>query len=246
MREKDLKFDRRKHCLYPKKAKKLIREYLCREFGKDRAEELWEKIRLKYVEYVNDYPDVGGKKNNHAAAIYGSLFVFAFCETAVPDKGIEELQPLIYKIFMEDSFRMLGRVFDLNKRSHMRLADWVFQKAGEKDRRLAKRYPAGFINVTEPFDEEHQAVRYHFTQCPVAEFAKKRGLKKWMPLFCNCDYLAMRELGCELIRHSTCTNGDKCDYYMVGSRNPVIKEHPLKMDKDGLWYNEAYGGDHHI
>lgn len=238
MKEKELKFDRKKHCLYPGKSRKVIREYLCREFGKDRTEELWEKIQLKYVEYVNDSPDVGGKKNNHAAAIYGSLIVFAFCETAVPDRSIAELQPLVYKIFMEDSFKMLGRIFDLNKPSHMRLANKVFTKSGQMDQRQAKQYPGGFIAVTEPFDEEHKAVRYHFTQCPVAEFAKKHGLTKWMPLFCNCDYLAMNELGCELIRHGTCTNQDKCDYYMVGSSNPIVKEHPRKTDQDGLWYNE--------
>lgn len=238
MKEKELKFDRKKHCLYPRKSRKMIREYLYREFGKDRAEELWEKIQLKYVEYVNDSPDVGGKKNNHAAAIYGSLIVFAFCETAVPDRRVEELQPLVYRIFMEDSFKMLGRLFDLNKPSHMRLANKVFTKSGQTDQRQAKQYPEGFIAVTEPFDEKHQAVRYHFTQCPVAEFAKKHGLTKWMPLFCNCDYLAMSELGCELIRHGTCTNQDKCDYYMVGSSNPIVKEHPRKVNQDGLWYNE--------
>lgn len=238
MKEKDLKFDKKKHCLYPKKGKKLIREYLYQEFGKDRAEELWEKIQLKYVEYVNDCPDMGGKKNHHAGAIYGSLFVFAFCEAAVSNKSIEELQPLIYKIFMEDSFKILGRIFDLNKKSHMKLANKVFMKSGQKDRLQQKQYPAGFIAVTEPFDNEHQAVRYHFTQCPNAEFAKKHGLTKWMPLLCNCDYLAMRALSSELIRHETCTNGNKCDYYIVGSNNPMVKEHPLKADQDGLWYNE--------
>lgn len=238
MKEKDLKFDQKKHCLYSKKCKKIIRKYLYQEFGKDRAEELWEKIQLKYVEYVNDCPDVGGKKNNHSAAIYGSLLVFAFCETAVPHKSIEQLQSLVYKIFMEDSFKMLGRIFDLNKPSHMKLANKVFTMSGQKNQRLEKQYPAGFITVIEPFDEEHQAIRYHFTQCPNAEFAKKHGLTKWMPLLCNCDYLAMRQLGCELIRHGTCTNGDRCDYYMVGSNHPIVKEHPLRKDQDGLWYNE--------
>lgn len=238
MKEKDLKFDRKKHCLYSGKSKRLIRKYLSEEFGKERAEKLWEKIQLKFVEYVNDCPDMGGKKNSHAAAIYGSLLVFAFCETAVPDKRIEELQPLIYKIFMEDSFKMLGKIFDLNKPSHIKLADRIFAMSGRKDQEQARQYPAGFHTVTEPFDEEHQAVRYHFTQCPNAEFAKKHGLTKWMPLLCNCDYLAMSELGCELIRHGTCTNSDRCDYYMVGSRNPVVREHPRKTDRDGLWYNE--------
>lgn len=238
MKERELKFDKKKHCIYSRKSKKLIIEYLYSLFGRDMAEELWEKIQLKYVEYVNDFPDVGGKKNNHAAGIYDSLLVFAFCETAVPDKSIEELQPLVYKIFMEDSFRMLGRIFDLNKQHHIKLANKIFMMMGKKDQTQSKKYPAGFITVTEPFDEENKAVRYHFTQCPNAEFAKKHGLTKWMPLLCNCDYLAMRELGCELIRHGTCTNGNKCDYFMVGSSSPIVKEHPLKTDRDGLWYNE--------
>lgn len=239
MKEKDLKIDRKKHCLYPKKAKKMVREYLYHEFGRERAEQLWEKIQLKYVEYVNDCPDMGGRNNNHAGAIYGSLFAFAFCEVAAADKSIEELQPLIYKIFMEDSFKMLGRIFDLNKRSHMKLANKIFMKSGRKDQALARRYPDGFICVTQPFDEECQAIRYYFSQCPVAEFAKKHGLTKWMPLFCNCDYLAMREVGCELIRHGTCTNKDRCDYCMVGSSNPIVKKYPLRVDEDGLWYNEG-------
>ncbi len=154
---------RRSIAYIPKRGEKLIREYLCKEFGQEKAEILWEKIQLKYVGYVNDCPDYGGKRNNHAAAIYGSLLIFAFCEEAVPDKSIEELQPLVYKIFMEDAFKILGRIFNLNKRSHMKLADKVFKKSGEKDQKQEKQYLSGFITVTEPFDEEHQAVRYHFT-----------------------------------------------------------------------------------
>ena len=36
--------------------------------------------------------------------------------------------------------------------------------------------PEGFVNIDTPYDKEHHAARYSFTQCPNAEFAKKHGL----------------------------------------------------------------------
>lgn len=75
------------------------------------------------------------------------------------------------------SFTKLGKVFDLNRSADMRLIDKVFRKSGDRDRKDAVRYPDGFINVDEPYDKVHHAVRYSFTQCPNAEFAKKHGLR---------------------------------------------------------------------
>ena len=33
-------------------------------------------------------------------------------------------------------------------------------------------YPACFCNISEPYDKKNHVARYHFTQCPNAEFAK--------------------------------------------------------------------------
>ena len=88
---------------------------------------------------------------------------------------IEELQGFVSNMFM-GSFTSLGKIFDLNRSFDMWLIDKVFRRSGNRDRKDAGSYPAGFINVDEPYDKVHHAARYHFTQCPNAEFAKSHGL----------------------------------------------------------------------
>ena len=41
--------------------------------------------------------------------------------------------------------------------------------------------------------EKGKPIYYEFTECPVAEFAKKYGLLEVMPALCNPDYTAMEK-----------------------------------------------------
>lgn len=237
MDEKELQFNRKKHILYTEHGKFVMQKYLRQEYGEEKAKELWENIQLKYVEYLKDSPAVGGKKNGHATAIYDSKLFFAFCEVAAENRTIEELQDFSYEFFMAKEFAKLGKIFNLNKIFHMKIANGVFGIKGIMDRKQQKKFPEGFHMLNEPFDKEHQAVRYKFTNCPNANFAKTHGLERWMPLLCNCDYMGLREIHAELIRCGTCMHGECCDYCIVGSNNPVLQEHPLIKDENGYWVN---------
>jgi len=68
-------------------------------------------------------------------------------------------------------FTKLGKIFDLNRPSHMWLIDKVFRRSGNRDRKDILKNPEGFVNVDAPYDKEHHAARYSFTQCPNADFA---------------------------------------------------------------------------
>ena len=146
---------------------------------------------------------------------------------------VEELQELVTKLFMS-GFVKLGKFFNLNRSFDMWLINKVFQKIGEKDRKLYAQYPACFCNISEPYDKKNHAARYHFTQCPNAEFAKKHNLMHVLPLFCNSDYWGISQIHGTLIRHGTCGNSDKCDYCVVGSENPMAKEYEIIKDEDGF------------
>ncbi len=116
----------------------------------------------------------------------------------------------------------------------MWLIDKVFRKSGNRDRKDAILFPDGFINVDEPFDRNEHAVRYHFTQCPNAEFAKKHDLLHVLPLMCNCDFFGIEQLHGTLIRCGTCGNSDMCDYCVVGNRNPLAKKYRIVTDEGGF------------
>ena len=186
-----------------------------------------------YAGYLEDLPDYGGRKNGHAYAIYGGLLVFALYESLPDRPPYEELQDFVQHMFMAP-FTKLGRVFNLNRSLDLRLIDLVFRRSGDRDRRDIVKYPAGFINVDAPYDKEHHAARYAFTQCPNADFAKSHGLLHVLPLLCNCDYFGISEIHGTLIRTGTCGNSDVCDYCVVGDRNPLAEAYEIITDEQGF------------
>ena len=210
-----------------------VRTWLHERYGKEQGENIWADVVDKYNEYLKELPDYGGKKNGHAYAIYGALLVFALYPSLPDQPPISELQSFVQSMFM-GAFTKLGKIFDLNRNADMRLIDMVFKRVGKRDQKDIKENPAGFINVTEPYDKEHHAARYHFTQCPNAEFAKSHGLLHVLPLLCNSDFFGISEIHGKLIRCGTCGNSDRCDYLVVGNRNPITDLYVTEVDENGF------------
>lgn len=210
-----------------------VEKWLKERYGEEEGTKLWEATSRQYNKYLEELPDYGGKKTSHALAIYGSIVIFSLYPLLPDHPPVEELQELVTNLFMS-GFVRLGKIFNLNRSLDMRLINKVFQKVGEKDRKQYAQYPAGFCNVSEPYDKKNHAARYHFTQCPNAEFAKEHNLMHVLPLFCNSDYWGNSQLHGTLIRCGTCGNSDKCDYCVVGSENPMAKEYEIVKDEAGF------------
>ena len=212
---------------------KKVQSWLVDRYGSEQAQTIWQQVVENYNGYLTKLPDYGGKKNGHATAIYGGLLIFALYP-ALPDQPpIVELNEFVQNLFMEP-FTKLGKVFNLNRSADMWLIDKVFQRVGKRDRRDIEKWPDGFVNVSEPYDKEHHASRYSFTQCPNAEMAKKLGLLHVLPLLCNSDFFGISEIHGQLIRCGTCGNSTVCDYLVVGSKNPIAGEYETVTDERGF------------
>ena len=212
---------------------KPVRNWLKDRYGEPEANKIWKQTQDNYRNYLLNLPDYGGRKNGHAMAIYGGLLIFALYP-ALPDQPlVSELQGFVQSMFM-GPFTKLGKIFDLNRPSHMWLIDKVFRKSGNRDRKDILKFPDGFINVDAPYDKEHYAASYSFTQCPNAEFAKKDGLLHVLPLLCNSDFFGISEIHGQLIRCGTCGNNSVCDYLVVGNRNPLAAEYETVSDELGF------------
>ena len=217
-----------------------VRKWLAERYKAEQAEDIWARVSENYTSYLNDLPELGGEKNGHANAIYGGLLIFALYP-ALPDQPpVSELQDFVQTTFM-GPFTKLGKIFDLNRSFDMRLINMIFRISGDRDRKQSAVWPAGFINVGEPYDKEHHAARYHFTQCPNAEFAKSHGLLHVLPLLCNSDFFGIREIHGQLIRCGTCGNSELCDYLVVGSDNPLAKEYETVTDAGGFLVSRKTG-----
>lgn len=229
MREKDLPFDRTKHAIYTKNVKKCVQKLLHRWYDERTAAELWEKIQLQYCEYLKDEPALGGVRMT--TSIYDPILIFAWYRV-IPDKPpLEDVQQDIYECFM-GVFNLLGRVFNLNRTPDSRLANRIFKRASDIRVEEIQRFPASFRMGG--YTYEDGVVRYCFTQCPNAEFAKRHHMEDVLPVMCNCDHLAMQALHATLIRKGTCCTADRCDYLIIGDRHPIAAEYELVKAENGL------------
>ena len=166
-------------------------------------------------------------------SIYDPILIFAFYEV-VPDKPpLEDIQQDVYDGFMSD-FDTLGKIFDLNRKFDNRLAGWVFRKTSDIRKEEIRKFPGSFRMGGYDYDKENGIVRYSFTQCPNAEFAKRHHMEDVLPVMCNCDHMAMQKLHATLIREGTCCTSDCCDYCIVGDKNPLAAEYELKTAENGL------------
>ncbi|MBO6046161.1 MAG: L-2-amino-thiazoline-4-carboxylic acid hydrolase [Erysipelotrichaceae bacterium] len=212
---------------------KPVQRWLKDRYGKDEANKIWAQVCDQYNKWLLDLPDYGGKRNGHAKAIYGGLLVFALYVSLPDHPPVEELGNFVQKLFM-GPFTKLGKVFNLNRSLDMWIIDHIFRMSGNRDRKDILKYPSGFINVDEDYDKEHHVARYHFTQCPNADFAKSHDLIHVLPLLCNSDFFGISEIHGQLIRCGTCGNSSVCDYMVMGSQNPLADEYETITDSQGF------------
>ena len=218
MKEKDLPIDLTKHKVYSKNARKCVQKLLSRYYDERTAAELWEKTQLQYCDYLKDEPPLAGLKIT--TSIYDPILIFAWY-AVIPEKPpLEDVQQDIYKSFF-GSFDLMGKVFNLNRKPDNRLAAGIFQKANDIRVEEIKTFPASFRMGFFSYDRENGVVRYSFTQCPNAEFAKRHHMEDVLPVMCNCDHLAMRKLHAALIREGTCCTAACSDYCIAGDQNPI-------------------------
>ena len=166
-------------------------------------------------------------------SIYDPILIFAFY-AVIPDKPpLKDIQQDVYDCFM-GGFDLLGKVFNLNRKPDNRLAGKIFKKTSDIREEEIKKFPGSFRMGGYDYDKENGVIRYSFTQCPNAEFAKRHHMEDVLPVMCNCDHLAMQKLHATLIREGTCCTAECCDYCIVGDKNPLAAEYELKAAENGL------------
>lgn len=233
MKDKDLPIDFSCHVLYTKPCKKEIRKKIALHYPPDEREEVWERVQMKYAEFLSDLrTDLGGKNNFHngKGGNYDCIALMAYYVVCREVTGLDEIEEMEGNLFL-GAFRKMKFV-DCNKPFFRKLMYRAFGNA----KRQCDKWGDFKMNIA-PYDPE-KPIYYEFTECPTAEFAKKHGLLEVMPALCNPDFEAMECIHARLVRKATCANGDRCDYTIVGDRDPYLKDHPEYRDSAGYRRNK--------
>lgn len=233
MKDRNLQFDRKSHVLYSKPCRRSIRAKISLHYAKDEQEAVWEKVQRQYVEFLSDWrTDLGGRKNFHngAGGTYDCIALIAYYTVCKDVTNLAEIEEMESSLFLP-AFRFLSKFVDCNRPMFRKLMYRSFLNAG----RQCRRWHDYEMHVL-PFDKEGP-IRYEFTACPVAEFARLHGLLEVMPALCNPDYTAMELIHAKLVRRTTCSNGDRCDYAICGDKDSYAMDHPEYRDEAGYRRN---------
>ena len=231
MKEKDMPFDRTKHALYTGNVKKCVQNILRRTYDEKTADNFWEAVQLQYCAFLKDEPALGHLQN--PVSVYDPILIFAMYKVIPEKPALSDIQQDVFNSFF-GPFNTLGKFIDLNRKPDNRLAGMIFRKAYDTRCREIRDFPGSFRMDSFSYDRENGIVRYGFSQCPNAEFAKRHHMEDVLPVMCNCDHIAMRKLHACLIREGTCITSERCDYCIVGDRHPLAQEYDLVKKPNGL------------
>ena len=233
MKDNELQFDRTCHVLYSRPCKREIRKKIALHYPLSEREFIWEKVQLKYAEFLSGWrTDLGGKKNFHngVGGTYDCIAIMSYyvvCNTVTSFREIEELEENL----VLPSFRKLKFV-NCNKPFWRKLMHKAFTRA-----KAGCDKWHDYEMVVTPYEKD-QPIYYEFTACPAAEFAVKHGLMDIMPALCNVDFASMELIHARLVRKTTCVNGCKCDFTICGDQDPYLTEHPEYRDDEGYRRNK--------
>ncbi len=233
MKDIELVFDRNCHVIYSKKCKKKILEYIALHYPEDQREEVFTKVQQQFVEFLKDFrTDLGGKKNFHngVGGTYDNIMMMAYYVVCKEKTSFEEIEKMYGDIFLE-SFNKLKFV-DCNKKLFKKL---MYKAFASSKARCDKWHD--YEMEVEPF-KEGEPIKYRFTACPVAQFARQHDLLEILPALCNVDYAAMEVIHARLVRTTTLGKGDFCDYTICGDKDEYLKDHEEFRDELGGRWNK--------
>lgn len=232
MKDRELIFDRKCHVLYSKKCKKEILEKIALHYSKEEVEDVFTAVQKQYVAYLNNFrTDLGGKANFHngVGGTYDCIALFSYYTVCKDRTSFQEIEKMNGNLFLPTFKRM--KFVNCNIPLFKRIMYLAFVSSKKK----CDKWNDYRMHVY-PYKKD-EPIRYEFTSCPVAEFAKENNLLHILPALCNADYAAMELIQAKLIRNTTCGNGKICDYAVCGDKDEYAKLHEEYIDKEGYRRN---------
>lgn len=232
MRDEDVVFDRRYHVIYSPKCKEEILKKIRLHYPSEKVDEVFEAVQIQYSDYLKDYrTDLGGKANFHngVAGTYDCIALFSYYTVCKDKTSPAEIEEMNNNLFLP-AFRKLGFV-DCNKELYRKLMHLSFK--------IAEKKCGKWNDYTMKVSAYHKGepIRYEFTACPIAEFAKEHDLLDILPALCNGDYMAMELIHAKLVRRTTCGNGNVCDYAIYGDKDERLQEYAEYVNTEGYRTN---------
>ena len=175
------------------------------------------KAKTEYKVLLNKIDDIGAD-NPMASNIYMSFVFFAVYRAADGKITVNDLRITAREVMEWKLLKCVGAFIDLNKPGDID----SMRKKMLKNAEWLEKHPQ-YKKVSWDFnfdDNKHRdGYYYHFTQCPLNDFARREGLLEVLPVMCEMDHLTAGLMHAKLHRENTLAGGgEMCDYWFVGDK----------------------------
>ena len=199
----------------------LVKKDLVRRFGKEEAASLIQKTDAVYRDMLNRADDIG-KDNPMASNLYEGLLFLALWEAADGKISVDDLREITRAVMQFPAMKLVGLFVDANRSGLEKL-----EKRMHKNAEWLEVHPQ-YKGVSWDFNfdktKHSEGFYYHFTKCPLNDFARREGYIEVLPVMCEIDLLSAELMHAKLIRKQTlASGGDCCDYWFVGDKSPSAK-----------------------
>ncbi len=199
----------------------LVKKDLVRRFGKEEAASLIQKTDAVYRDMLNRADDIG-KDNPMASNLYEGLLFLALWEAADGKISVDDLREITRAVMQFPAMKLVGLFVNANRSGLEKL-----EKRMHKNAEWLEVHPQ-YKGVSWDFNfdktKHSEGFYYHFTRCPLNDFARREGYIEVLPVMCEIDLLSAELMHAKLIRKQTlASGGDCCDYWFVGDKSPSAK-----------------------
>ncbi len=199
----------------------IVKKGLVRRFGKEETASLLQKADAIYRDMLNRADDIG-KDNPMSSNMYEGLIFFAIWEAADGKISIDDLREITHEVMGFPLMKAVGIFVNANKSGLARL-----EKKMHKNAEWLEVHPQ-YKGVSWDFNfdktKHSEGFYYHFTRCPLNDFARREGYLEVLPVMCEIDLISASLMHAKLIRMQTlASGGEMCDYWFVGDKSPSAK-----------------------
>lgn len=199
----------------------LVKKDIVKRFGKEGAASLIQKTDSVYRNMLNRADDIG-KDNPMASNLYEGLLFLALWEAADGIISVDDLREITRAVMQFPAMKVVGLFVNANRSGLEKL-----EKKMHKNAEWLEVHPQ-YKGVSWDFNfdktKHSEGFYYHFTRCPLNDFARREGYLEVLPVMCEIDLLSAELMHAKLIRKQTlASGGDCCDYWFVGDKSPSAK-----------------------
>jgi hypothetical protein len=195
----------------------LVKKSIKRHYGSTFASSVMKKAKTEYKVLLNKIDDIGAD-NPMASNIYMSFVFFAVYRAADGKITVNDLRITAREVMEWKLLKCVGAFIDLNKPGDI---DSMRKKMLKNAEWLEKHSQYKKVSWDFNFDDNkhRDGYYYHFTQCPLNDFARREGLLEVLPVMCEMDHMTAGLMHAKLHRENTLAGGgEMCDYWFVGDK----------------------------